>query len=280
MSKQLLIYEKVVPVSSKRHVDWSVKTGEDYSFAKHINSVPLTAVEFPSAAGEYAIVFTGTDEALVPAAIMGVRDQENLYMKEDGSWHGRYVPAFVRRYPFVFSSTDQGKTFTLCIDEDFAGCNQEGRGERIFDADGNRTQYLESVLAFVQQYQAQFQRTGEFCKKLKELDLLEPMHARMKLTSGQQLDLTGFMAVNRKKLKELPAEKLEELVKSDELELIYLHLQSIRNFTSMAERVKQTSDAAEGVAEKSEAAAPSTEVASSNSKTNAKVDERDAAVAE
>ena len=202
----------------------------------------------------------------MPAVIIGVRDQENLYMKEDGTWHGKYVPAFVRRYPFVFSSTDEGKTFTLCIDEEFAGCNQDGRGERLFDADGTRTQYLESVLGFVKQYQAQFQRTQAFCKKLKDLDLLEPMHARMTLSNGQQIDLAGFMAVNRKKLKEVPGDKLAELAGTDELELIYLHLQSIRNFTGMAERMKDAIAATETVGDAPEVVVPPAKVPDKKSK--------------
>ena len=41
------------------------------------------------------------------------------------------------------------------------------------------------------------------------------------------------MAVNRNKLKALPDEKIAELVNSNEMELIYLHLYSMRNFSAM-----------------------------------------------
>ncbi len=238
MTKQMLIYEKAVPVSSQRHRDWSVKTGQDYSFARNVNAVPLTAVEFPTTAAEYAIVFTGKDDNVVPAVIMGVRNDENLYMDKDGTWKAKYVPAFVRRYPFVFSSRDEGKNFILCIDEEYDGCNQEGRGERLFDADGKRTSYLDNVLEFLKQYQAQFQRTQAFCKKLQDLDVLEPMQAQINITGGQRLNLAGFLAVNREKLKALDAGKLADLAKTDELELIYLHLHSMRNFRAMGERLR------------------------------------------
>lgn len=59
------------------------------------------------------------------------------------------MPAFLRRYPFVFSSNDDASTFTLCIDEEFDGLNQDGRGERLFDSEGERTQYLQNVLGFL-----------------------------------------------------------------------------------------------------------------------------------
>ena len=102
MTTQLLIYEKAVPVSPQRHGDWSVKAGADFGFARHVNSVPLMAAEFPAAAAEYPVVFTGTDNVM-PAILLGAREKENLFVAEDGSWDGRYVPAFVRRYPFVFA---------------------------------------------------------------------------------------------------------------------------------------------------------------------------------
>lgn len=238
MSTQLLIYERAVPVSNARHGRWSVEVGADYAFSRNVNSVPLMAAEFPSAATEYAIVFSGTAEAFVPAVILGMRTDENLYVaRESGGWKAKYVPAFVRRYPFVFSTSPDGKTFTLCIDEAFPGFNQEGRGARLFDDAGKPSEYVSRVLKFLEQYQVEFRRTQAFCARLKELALLEPMRAQASLQSGQKLSLTGFMAVSRDKLKALPAEKLAELAKTNELELIYLHLQSMRNFSAMGERL-------------------------------------------
>ena len=58
MSKQLLIYESAIPVSSARHRTASVEAQKGYGFSAGINAVPLMAVEFLRAASEYAIVFT------------------------------------------------------------------------------------------------------------------------------------------------------------------------------------------------------------------------------
>lgn len=233
MATQLLFYSNAVPVSSQRHGDLSVKSGGDFGFARAVNSVPLTAVEFRRATPEYAVVFAGEGDAIIPVAILGTEAEHNAFVKEDGSWDGKYVPAFVRRYPFVFASSDDGKNFTLCVDDTFSGCNRDGRGERLFDADGARTQYLETVLNFLKEYQVQFQRTRAFCTRLKELGLLEPMQAQFTLPNGQRRNLTGFMAVNRTKLKELDDEVLARMAKNDELELIYLHLQSMQNFSAI-----------------------------------------------
>jgi len=236
MSNQLLIYKTAVPVTRVRHGDWSVETGGNYSFSGEINSVPLMAVEFPQAATEYPIVFAGRSDELIPAVILGVRGNENLFLSKDSHWEAKYIPAFVRRYPFVFSRSDD--RFVLCVDEEFPGFNQSGRGQKLFADDGKPSPYVENVLKFLQEYQAQFLRTQRFCAKVQELDLLEPMQAQVRIDAGQQLSLSGFMAVSREKLKALPGDKFAELAATDELELLYLHLQSMRNFNGLRDRLE------------------------------------------
>lgn len=237
MTTQLLFYNEARPVSVERHKDLSVKTGATYRFAKNVNSVPLTAIEFGQAAAEYPIVFAGTGEAVMPAVILGAQQTENLYIDEAGAWQGRYVPAFVRRYPFVFSTDKAAKNFILHIDESFEGCNREGRGERLFDNDGQQTQYLRSTLSFLQDYQARFQRTREYCDRLKSLGLLQPMQAQFNLSSGERHSLSGFMTVDREKLKAISTEDLVTMFGNDELECTYLHLHSLRHFGNMVERM-------------------------------------------
>ena len=245
MANQLLIYDQVQAVNRERHGNWSIKAGTNFEFAREVNSVPLMAVEFARAVAEYPIVFAGSEEEVVPVIVIGVRDKENLYVDGQGQWQAKYLPAFIRRYPFVFSSSKDESTLTLCIDENFSGCNQEGRGERLFDAEGNQTQYLNGVLEFLKGYQVSFQHTVRFCSKLKELDLLEPTEATLTPPTGKPNVLRGFYAVSRDKLKALPGEKLAELAKTDELELVYTHLVSMENFKTMADRLLEVNPSAD-----------------------------------
>jgi hypothetical protein len=237
MTTQLLIYETVIPLSAARHRGCAIEMTRNYGFSSKTNSVPLMAVEFPYAAAEYAIVFAGTKDNVMPAVILGVRDGENLFLSQDAKWDAKYVPAFVRRYPFVFSTSADGERLVLCVDEAYSGFNREARGQKLFDDDNKPTQYVQNILTFLQEYQAQFNRTVAFCKKVRELDLLEPMQAQVETTSGEKLSLAGFMAVNREKVKALSGDKLSELAKTDELELLYLHLQSMRNFQALPSRL-------------------------------------------
>jgi hypothetical protein len=235
MSKQMQFYTKAAPISEQRHRDWFVEKQPDYSYASHTNAVPLTAAEFPKAALEYTIVFLGDEDTVSPAALLGLNADENLYLEESHQWKARYIPAFLRRYPFVFARSADGKTFTLCIDEDFEGCNQEGRGEALFDVTGAGTDYLNAMMKFVTNYQQQISQTNLFCEKLKELHLLEKMTARFQLASGEKTEVKGFMTVNHDKLIQLSGETLSELAQTGALDLIYAHLLSIRNFSELLE---------------------------------------------
>ncbi len=235
MSKQLLIYERATPISSELHRDWSVQSGKSYGFAKTVNSSPLLAAEFASAAPEFTIIFAGTAEAVFPSVILGFQDGQNIFVAEDGAWKGKYVTAFLRRYPFVFAEAEGNGNFTLCIDEEYEGLNKEGKGERLFDSEGSRTQYLTGILNFVSSYQGQYERTKLFCKRLVDLKVLDPAQARFSLPDGKTGSLAGFFTINRDKLKAIPAEQLSEMFQNDELELCYLHLQSLNNINDMTQ---------------------------------------------
>lgn len=240
MSKSMLFYQNVVPLNKQRHAQWAIAATERFDFAREINSVPLTAVEFPSASKEFAIVFARNADGVMPIVVMGVRNNENLFVDEEGRWTSSYIPAFVRRYPFVFSTADEGQTLTLCLDEDYPGCSESGEGERLFTDEGENTPYLNRVVEFLRDYQNHFRRTQAFGKKLDTLELLEPMGAQFKTPSGENGSLGGFLVVNREKLKNLPAETLAELAKTDELEMIYLHMNSMTNLRDIIKRIKAT----------------------------------------
>jgi hypothetical protein len=234
MTKQLLIYETPTPLSAEAHRDLSVRD-EGFGFAAALNSVPLLIAEFAPAAAEAPIVFAGEGEATAPALILGLRADENLFVSAEGAWTGTYVPAFLRRYPFVFS--EAGDTLALCIDTAHPGVNRDGRGERLFDADGNRTRYLNEMLQFASDYQAQHNVTRAFTARLIALDLLEPATANATLPDGTQYTLGGFRRLSAERLRALPDDAALDLFRSDALSLIYTHLASLGLMRGLLDRL-------------------------------------------
>jgi len=61
----------------------------------------------PHAARTYPIVFSAAAPT-VPFAVVGLRENENLFVDATGNWRDdAYIPAYVRRYPFCLVETDQ-----------------------------------------------------------------------------------------------------------------------------------------------------------------------------
>lgn len=238
MSKTLFIYDDVKPISKEKHGDWSVVSGKDWSHASETNSVPILLSEMAQAARHYPIVFTGDAKRMIPIAVLGIRRGHNSFLNSDGSWAVDYVPAFLRQYPYVFAQTgDEGKLM-LCIDEAAKGANSDGKGERLFDSDGERTQYLNRMLEFAKSFQAQFRTAEQFGKRLLDLGLLEPMQAQFRMEGAKDETLSGFHSVTRTKLNDLADADLLRMQRGGMLEALYMQLFSIGNFDAIVQKTQ------------------------------------------
>ena len=235
MTKTALLYERTVPVSTAAHGEWSLDSG-GFLYARNSHFFPITTPEFEKAAWHYPIVFVQDAQTVVPCVITSYAAGENLFVDAEGNWDADYIPAFVRRYPFIFAAVEKREAVTLCIDDSYGGFNQEDRGERLFLLGGGRTSFLERTLGFLQHYQTEQERSGKLAQRLAELGLLEPVQAQVSLESGEQLSLGGFSTVNRERLRALDSAQLTELAQNDWLELLYIHLFSLGNFARLMDR--------------------------------------------
>jgi len=225
-----LFYKKLVPLDRDQHRNLYIKAESGFSFARGTNSVFVAAVEFPQAALEYPVVFASIPSGdILPLALLGIRNDQNLYVDKEGVWKARYIPAYVRRYPFILAADETGTKFTVCIDEGYAGFNCDREGERLISKDGEDGPLLKRSLEFLKDYQAHIARTTEFCETIKSLNILEPIQANVELKSGEKFALSGLQCVNRDRLKALPDVQIQMLLKKDYLELIHLHMASLHN---------------------------------------------------
>lgn len=240
MSSQPIFYKNIIPLNKEIHGGWSVEIVSDFKHTSETNSVFITTVEFSSSANKYPIVFGVEDAAVFPVVLLGLRNKENLFVNKKGEWLENYIPAYVRRYPFILAvDNDMPTKFTVCIDSAYLGFNKDGNGESLFDGDDNESESLQKTVEFLKDYQNHVQRTTLFCKKIKDLKLLEPMKADVKMMDGEEISLGGFMGINREKLKALDSETLIDLVKTDQMELIYAHFLSLGNLDSLIGKLKQ-----------------------------------------
>jgi hypothetical protein len=232
------LYREPVLVDPARHRHLRLGTFADFSVTKSMHAVYIAAAEFPLAALDFPIVFVNTGEApnvvMSPIVLLGLTPSENLFV--DGKrWDARYIPAFIRRYPF-FSATVRGSEQRgVMIDTAWGGLSAT-EGEPLF-LDGDRpAPALERAVEFLQLFELEAQRTRAFCQRLQDLALLRPMQVDATLPSGQHMAIDGFMTVDEDKLKALPDATLLELQRGGALMLLHMHLASLANMRHLVER--------------------------------------------
>ena len=235
----LLFYQKPVPLNADVHRNARLGTlAGDFNFARQTNSIPLAAVEFFDVARDYPIAFTGQEGgALFPIVLLGVRDAENLFVAEDGRWEGRYVPAFVRRYPFVLAEKENADDFNVYLDESYAGFGAQD-GERLFTDTGEHTPLLKQALEFLSTYQGEIKRTRLFVERLQALGLLVPRVLEIVRANQAPMVLQGFSVVDEQRLMALADADLLALAREGQLAWIYAHLMSLGNVSSLAQRLE------------------------------------------
>lgn len=243
----VMFYEKPVLLNREAHKAKKIAPSGSFAFAGKANSLYMAGVEFIEACKEYPIVFTQVGQGkIVPVAMLGLREGENLFVGANGKWSAGYVPAFVRRYPFVLAELE-GQQMGVCIDEGYAGLNEK-EGEALFDSKGNNTPFLQNALDFLNRYQVEYMRTERFCQRLKDLGLLMEMNAKADLFDGTSFMVNGLMVVDERKLLQLTDAQALEVFRSGELSWIYAHLVSLSNLNRLVDKLADSKRATGTVA--------------------------------
>ena len=231
-------YEKPVLLDREKHRRRRVGPSNSFAFARKANSLYLAGVEFGEACKEYAIVFTrGGNQKIVPVAMLGLRSRENLFVDDRDQWTATYVPAFVRRYPFVLAELT-GQAMGVCIDEAFTGLGEK-EGEPLFDEQGHNTPFLQNALDFLNRYQQEYRRTEAFCLRLEQAGLFTEMNAKADLVDGRSFTVGGLLVVDEKKLMALPDAVALSLFRAGELHLVSMHLASLSNMKKLVDRMAE-----------------------------------------
>ncbi len=232
-----VFYREPRPLDSARHAGKSISGKSDFSFARATNSVPLNVVEFSLALRRYPIVFT-RDEPVVPVAVLGLRSGENLFVSGDGGWaSGSYIPAYVRRYPFIFLESADKLNYTLCVDE--ASALLVDGDERPLFADGKPSDFTNGLLQFCSAYQGHTAATLEFTAALQKQGLLTENRADASLKSGERVAVSGFKVVDEAKFTALPDDVFLDWRQRGWLGLVYCHLLSTGNWQVLVDRAAE-----------------------------------------
>jgi hypothetical protein len=239
LSGQVMFYRQPEPLSIDRHRNLGAKRIErPFAFLLQAHVVPITVNEFGVAAGSYPVIFAGPDKT--PLAVMGARSGENVFVSPAGEVDPEaYLPAFVRRYPFVFAADNSGERLVLCIDR-AAPMIGENPDVPLFNGD-QPSQYTQEAMEFCKEFERHRRATEEFLKIVTEYNLFENKTVTLANrnpdgTEGPVQTIAEYFAIDEEKLNKLSNEQLLRLKESGALGPIYAHMVSLLQWPKVIQR--------------------------------------------
>ncbi|MDP9128018.1 MAG: SapC family protein [Pseudomonadota bacterium] len=228
-----MFYTAPRPLDRAKDAQLRISRPTHFRFAARTNAIPLLIDEFPMAAAHYPIVFAD-GPIPIPAAVVGLQNDTNLFVDKQGRWQNNaYLPAYVRRYPFILMDDTEQKQFVLCIDEgsDMVSSN----GEYALFENDEPSAFTKSAMEFCAVLRQQGDTTDAFVKSLKDNDLLIPNDAKIDVRDGTQLQLNGFLVINPQKFDALPDDVFIQWRRNGWLGLVYAQLLSSHRWQNLVD---------------------------------------------
>ncbi|MBI1415965.1 MAG: SapC family protein [Limimaricola sp.] len=231
-----LFYSSVVALNRDAHRRLKLTNrSARFGFASESHLVPAMVEEFTAAAPELPIAFLPGGPAPSPVFVAGLAPGQNLIVDAEGGWDAGYVPAYLRRYPFIIGETT-GTDPVLCVDSTYDGLTED-EGDPLFDEEGAPTRVVQDAIELTGRFRDAATRTQGFCSRLNELGLLRSVTLDVKRPSGETTVVHGLMTVDEAALAELPEEDFLRLRKDGYLPAIYAHLLSLRTLDRLNDKL-------------------------------------------
>ncbi len=225
-----VLYKELIPLNSNEHANWKGRTTDKAPWVASQHAIPLTVEEFPVAQRDYPIVFS-SGERPVPLALMGLNEGVNVFFQEDGTPIGTpYVPAYVRRYPFLLAKLQQDSDqLSLCFDPTSELVGEFDEGNPLFNDDKQPSEHTQNLLQFCEKFEEAGNKTQLFMEELSKAELLMDgeISIQRRDNPDQPFTYRGFQMVNQEKLRELRGDQLRKWNENGLLPLIFAHLFSL-----------------------------------------------------
>lgn len=226
-----------IPVSKKYHSNMRWIRPRNYRHTKHKLFAEVLIGEIAQIAQHYPIGFISHKETVMPACILGLDSKQNLLLDDNEQWLNGYIPAQLRTHPFALLPDPNGK-LVLCIDNNSGLISSEDDGEEFFTNNGELSPALKTIFDMLGRIQLNRSATKAACQALNDHQLLTPWS--IKMTTGKHVKtLEGMMRIDQQTIAQLDGPALFELNKVGALNLAYLQLFSMQNFTLIAEKYSQ-----------------------------------------
>jgi hypothetical protein len=224
-----LLYQGLEPLNRNSHGNFKVRRMTGLERVASVHAIPVTVDEFSMGQRHYPIVFS-TGDSPVPLALMGLHEGSNTFFDEKGVTREAdvYVPAYLRRYPFLLARLrEDSDELSLCFDPTSGAVGEFDEGEALFTGD-EPSEATKAILQFCEQFEQAGQRTQAFMEELKQGGLLMEGEVAIQPEGAEQPFIyRGFQMVDEEKFRNLRGDELRKLNQNGALPLIMAHLFSL-----------------------------------------------------
>jgi hypothetical protein len=235
----MYLFEKPELLTTQDHGDLGLDApARPFAFAEKVRVIPLTISEMGEAAKHFPIILM-SEELPIPMAVLGLFDDFNLFVDENGEWeHMTYVPGYFRRYPFALASEPTGERLAVVIDRAHPGLTPAGKN-RLFE-NGKPTRLTQNAMEFSRTYEQDRVMTEGLMKKIGESGIIRSLTAQYNGPNGETIPFAQYLGVDEEILRNLADDKYAELRKANLIGIIYAHLLSLSNWRPLiARRMKR-----------------------------------------
>jgi hypothetical protein len=216
------------------HHDLRVITRRGAEFGDNVMSAVTFPAEFRNLQANYPIVLQKSHDgtSLVPLALFGFEEGENLFLSKDG-WDSTYLPLSLERHPFQIGVS--GEQLMIHVDLDHPRVSRS-EGEVLFLPQGGTTEFTDRISAVLTTIHEGLQATPGFIEALLRNELVESFVVDIEMKDGSQHRLVGFYTIHEERLAALGSEALMALHQQGYLQAIYMMVASMSQFRALIER--------------------------------------------
>jgi hypothetical protein len=191
---------------------------DTYHFAAKENFCPVFLQELPQVVREYFICFPNNNTDL-PHALLGFQQDTNQYVTADGTWQADYIPAYIRRYPFILANKEDAPADEFTLAADMAAPHFDSTsGIPLFTPDGRPTELLEQRISLLRGIEQQRIATQQAVREIEAAGLFKMEQLTIKSGDQNVANIGGLRMIDPEKLSDITT-KLGPVA-----ELIYAHL--------------------------------------------------------
>ena len=225
-------------LNREKHRELRIKTGYSAALGDAVMYVMTYPMEFRDIQSCYPILFTKDPNTggFFAAALIGFEADQNLFLQDNG-WDAAYVPAMVRRQPFLMATGGEGgnETPVVSLDLDHPRVSQD-EGEALFDTGGDPTGFLNQKIELLDKLHRGLQHSSGFIDTLLQHELLEQISLDIAFNDGSKKSVQGFYCIAEERLYQLKGDVLESLNQAGYLQAVFMAVASLSRIRDIIER--------------------------------------------